>query len=84
MLRELSKMEQRYQAVMAVQVEGLAVTEVADRFDVSRQTVHEWLRRYEAGGVVTWAPAGVRGGLLPLLLVAGLAAWMWARRRRPT
>ena len=51
MLMELSKMEQRYQAVMAVQVDGLTVTEVADKFGVSRQTVHEWLRRYEQGGL---------------------------------
>ena len=51
MLVELSKMEQRYQAVMAVQVDGLTVTEVAEKFGVSRQTVHAWLRRYEAGGL---------------------------------
>jgi transposase len=34
-----------------VQVDGLTVTEVADKFGVSRQTVHEWLRRYEQGGL---------------------------------
>lgn len=27
------------------------MTEVADKFGVSRQTVHEWLRRYEHGGL---------------------------------
>lgn len=43
MLKELSKMEQRYQAVMAVQVDGLEVTVVAEKFGVSRQTVHAWL-----------------------------------------
>ena len=32
-------MEQRYQAVMAVQVEGLEVTVVAEKFGVSRQTM---------------------------------------------
>jgi transposase len=44
-------MEQRYQAVMAVQVDGLTVTAVAEKVGVSRQTVHGWLRRYEAGGL---------------------------------
>ena len=44
-------MEQRYQAVMAVQVDGLEVTVVAEKFGVSRQTVHAWLRRYEDGGL---------------------------------
>lgn len=51
MLVELSKMEQRYQAVLAVQVDGLSVTEAAEKFGVSRQTMHTWLRRYEAGGL---------------------------------
>ena len=51
MLKELSKVEQRYQAVMAVQVDGLEVTVVAEKFGVSRQTVHAWLRRYEEGGL---------------------------------
>jgi transposase len=31
---------------MAVQVDGLEVTVVAEKFGVSRQTVHAWLRRY--------------------------------------
>lgn len=35
MLKELSKMEQRYQAVMCVLVDGLLVTEVAEKFGVS-------------------------------------------------
>ena len=43
--------EQRYQAVLAVISEGHAVTEVAARFGVSRQTIHAWLAKYEAGGL---------------------------------
>jgi transposase InsO family protein len=50
-MRELSVSEQRYQAVLAVIAEGHTVTEVAARFGVSRQTVHAWLVKYEAGGV---------------------------------
>lgn len=43
--------EQRYQAVLAVISSGDTVTEVAARFGVSRQTIHAWLARYEAGGI---------------------------------
>ena len=43
--------EQRYQAVLAVIGEGSTVSEVAGRWDVSRQSVHAWLARYEAGGL---------------------------------
>ncbi|HVF19282.1 MAG TPA: helix-turn-helix domain-containing protein [Mycobacteriales bacterium] len=50
MLVELSVVEQRYQAVLAV-LEGATVTEVASRFGVHRQTLHRWLRRYEAAGL---------------------------------
>jgi transposase InsO family protein len=50
-LVEISVMEQRYQAVMAVVQDGWKVTEVADRLGVSRQSVHKWMARYEAGGL---------------------------------
>ena len=43
--------EQRYLAVLAVIAEGCTVTEVAARFGVSRQTMHAWLAKYEAGGL---------------------------------
>jgi transposase-like protein len=48
---ELSVMEQRYQAVMAVVQDGWKVTEVADRLGVTRQAVHKWSGRYEAGAL---------------------------------
>ena len=51
MLRESSKMEQRYDAVLCVIRDGFNVTEVAAKFGVSRQSVHTWLARYEAGGL---------------------------------
>jgi transposase-like protein len=50
-LVELSVMEQRYEAVMAVIRDGWQVTEVARRLGVSRQSVHAWIARYEAGGL---------------------------------
>jgi transposase InsO family protein len=51
MLKELSKMEQRYDAVVAVIRDGLSVSEVAEKIGVSRQTLYTWLCRYEEGGL---------------------------------
>jgi transposase len=55
-----SAMEQRYEAVMAVLRDGEPVTEVAVRFGVSRQSVHEWIRRYEQGGISALADGSHR------------------------
>jgi transposase-like protein len=44
MLVELSVVEQRYQAVIAVIRDGVPIVKVAHRFDVSRQAIHRWLR----------------------------------------
>jgi transposase InsO family protein len=49
-LVELSVVEQRYRAVLDVRA-GVPVSEVAARYGVSRQSVHAWIRRYEAGGL---------------------------------
>ena len=49
-LVELSVVEQRYHAVMEV-LAGMSVTEVAERYAVHRNSVHEWVRRYERGGI---------------------------------
>jgi transposase InsO family protein len=54
-LVELSVMEQRYQAVLAVVQDGWQVTEVARRLGVSRQSVQAWIVRYEAGGLAALA-----------------------------
>jgi transposase len=50
MLRELKVVEQRYQAVLQV-LDGIPVTEVAERFGVVRQTVHRWVARYRDSGI---------------------------------
>ena len=41
--------EQRYRAVLEV-LAGVPVTEVVDRYGVSRQSVHTWLGRYRSEG----------------------------------
>jgi transposase InsO family protein len=50
MLWELSVAEQRYRAVLEVAA-GVPVSEVAERYGVSRQSVHAWLVRYRQEGV---------------------------------
>ena len=64
----MSVSEQRYQAVLAVISEGETVTDVAARFGVSRQTMHTWLAKYEAGGLFC------RGDEW------GLNRWRWTAR----
>jgi transposase InsO family protein len=64
-LVELSVMEQRYQAVLAVVQDGWKVSEVADRLGVSRQSVHAWIVRYEAGGLAALADRSHRPSTCP-------------------
>ena len=49
MLWELSVTEQRYRAVLEV-LAGVPVIEAAERYGVSRQSVHAWLARYRDEG----------------------------------
>jgi transposase len=50
MLWELSVSEQRCRAVLEAGA-GVPVTEVAERYGVSRQSVHTWLQRYRQEGI---------------------------------
>jgi transposase InsO family protein len=49
-LVELSVVEQRYRAVLEAAA-GVPIVEVAARYEVSRQSVHAWIRRYREGGL---------------------------------
>jgi leucine-zipper of insertion element IS481 len=64
-LLELTVVEQRFNAVMEVLRDGLTVIEVADRYGVSRQTIHGWLRRYAADGLDGLADRSHRPRQLP-------------------
>ena len=64
MLIELGVVEQRHRAVLEV-LGGLAVTEVALRYGVTRQTVHRWLRRYASGGIGVLADSSCRPATCP-------------------
>jgi transposase-like protein len=65
-LLELTVAEQRFNAVMEVLRDGLTVTEVAERYGVSRQTVHGWLRRYRTGGLDALADRSHRPDIAPI------------------
>jgi transposase InsO family protein len=66
MLVELAVVEQRYRAVLEVLEDGASVTEVARRFGVARQTLHQWLRRYAAdGGMANLADRSSRPSWCP-------------------
>ena len=77
--------EQRYQAVLAVIKDGRSVTETAAAVGVSRQTLHAWLGKYEAGGLEglvdgSHRPAGHPAQMSGVVEVAVLEA----RRTHPS
>jgi transposase len=80
MLRELSVVEQRYRAVLEVAA-GVPVTEVADRYGVSRQSVHAWLRRYREEGPPGLADRSHRVCAHPWQIPAELEAAICELRR---
>jgi transposase len=81
MLVELTVVEQRYRAVLAV-LEGASVVEVASRFEVHRQTVHRWLRRYEQAGLGGLADRSHRPASCPPQMPAEVEAQVLEWRRR--
>jgi len=81
MLVELGVVEQRYRAVLEVLEEGLPVTEVARRYGVARQTVHEWLSRYANGGLGGLADRSSRPASCPHQMPAQVEARIAGLRR---
>jgi transposase InsO family protein len=80
-LLELTVAEQRFNAVMEVIRDGLTVIEVADRYRVSRQAVHGWLRRYRTGGLDALADRSHRPDTCPHQMPADLEARICELRR---
>lgn len=76
--------EQRYRAVLAVISDGRTVTEVAAAVGVSRQTVHAWLAKYEAGGLEQWGDGSHRPRGCPHQIPAVVEAAVLEARRAPT
>jgi len=65
-LLELGLLEQRHKAVLEVP-NGATVTDVARRYGVVCQTLHDWLRRYEVSFGI---PELVGRGQRPVELVS--------------
>ena len=82
MLLELTVAEQRFNAVMEVLRDGLTVIEVAERYGVSRQTIHGWLGRYRTGGVEALADRSHRPCRCPHQMPATVEAHLCELRRR--
>ncbi len=77
--------EQRYQAVLAVISDGETVTDVAARFGVARKTVHDWLAKYEAGGLENLGDRSHRPRSCPHQMSAAVeVAIAEMRRAHPT
>jgi transposase InsO family protein len=80
-LVELGLVEQRYQAVSEILVDGATVTDVARRLGVSRQTVHSWLHRYGNGGMADLADRSSRPHRSPRQVPAELEVAIITMRR---
>jgi transposase InsO family protein len=80
-MRELSVAEQRYQAVLAVIADGLSVKVAAEKAGVSRQTLHAWLARYEAGGLEGLVEGSHRPRSCPHQMPAAVEAVVLELRR---
>jgi len=81
MLVELRLVEQRYQAVLEVINDGAAVTDVARRFGVARQTVHVWLREYASHGLAGLADRSSKPLSCPHQMVPRVEARIVSMRR---
>jgi transposase InsO family protein len=81
-LRELSVTEQRYQAVLEVLREQVAVVEVAKQYGVTRQSVHNWVRRYLEDGLEGLADRSHRPRGCPHQISAEVEARICELRRQ--
>jgi transposase InsO family protein len=76
--------EQRYQAVLAVIRDGVPIVQVAQRFDVSRQAIHRWLRWYEDQGLPGLVDRSHRPPRCSHQMDPAVEVWVLeARRRNP-
>lgn len=80
----MSVAEQGYKAVLAVISDRRTVTEVASSWQMSRQTLHAWLARYEAAGLEGLADRSHRQASCPHQMdPAAEVAVLESRRRHP-
>ena len=80
MLIELGRVEQRHQAVLEA-LGGIAISEVARRYGVTRQTLHRWLRNYAQAGIAGLADSPCRPDSCPHQITAPTEARIVEMRR---
>ena len=80
MLVELGLLEQRHKAVLEV-LNGASVTDVARRYGVVRQTLHDWLRRYASRGIAGLSDRPCRPASCPHQMPAEVEARLCTLRR---
>ncbi len=79
-LVDMTVVEQRYRAVLAVQ-RGERKVDVAAQFGVSRQSVHNWCRRYGADGLAGLVDRSRRPDSCPHQSTAEIEVWVCELRR---
>lgn len=80
MLVELGLLEQRHTAVPEG-LNGASVTDVARRYGVARQTLHDWLRRYARNGMAALADRSSKPAACPHQMAPASEARICALRR---
>ena len=83
--RERSPMDERVQFISDYQRQLFTITELCDRFGVSRKTGYKWIARYAAGGAAGLAPRSARPRHSPQTTASAISdAIVALRRRYPT
>ena len=80
MLVELGLLELAHEAVLKV-LNGASVTDVARRYGVVRQTLHDWLRRYARGGMAALSDRSSKPATCPHQMSPEVEARVAALRR---
>jgi len=81
MLRELTMVEQRYEAVREALDTGCSVSEVAIRNGIDRRTLHRWLQRYAAQGLDALTDRSSKPDRCPHQISAEVEAQIVSMRR---
>lgn len=80
--RERSPMDERLQFVSDYQRQLWTMTEICDRYGVSRKTGYKWIARYRANGAVGLAARSSRPGYSPQATDGKIVAAIIALRKR--
>jgi putative transposase len=80
--QERSPMDERVQFISDYQRQMFTITELCDRFGVSRKTGYKWIARYAAAGAAGLAARSSRPAHSPQATAAPVAAAIIAMRKR--